>query len=312
MQASTLYTATAHQITDCLGNVRENQILTLGLSEPAQEGDVVINEILFDPGTGGSRFIEVYNISQRFIDLGELVIADIQGDTIAAFPVETSFLLEPFTVAAFTPDVADIRSRYFMHDPARLIAATLPSFDREVGNATIYTRSGVVLDVFDYDDSFHNDLLDDTRGISLERVSGFAPTQSRSTWYSAAATAGYATPGLPNSQQQPLMTGDEVVTLAPETFSPDGDGFDDFLSIFLTDPPQGAVAHIRVYDTRGREIARIAENILIGSETVFRWDGTTSEGERARIGPHIIWVELVTPDGTVQHYKNACVLAEKL
>jgi hypothetical protein len=198
-----------------------------------------------------------------------------------------------------------------MHDPARLIAAALPSFDREAGNSTIYTRSGVVLDAFDYDDSFHNDLLDDTRGISLERVSGFAPTQSRSTWYSAAATAGYATPGLPNSQQQPLMTGDEVVTLAPETFSPDGDGFDDFLSIFLTDPPQGAVAHIRVYDTRGREIARIAENILIGSETVFRWDGTTSEGERARIGPHIIWVELVTPDGTVQHYKNACVLAEK-
>jgi hypothetical protein len=312
MQMRTLYTFTVHTVTDCLGNIGENQILTSGLPESAEERDIVINEILFDPASGGSRFIEVYNVSQKFIDLNELVIADVQGDTIAAFPVAASFLLEPFSVAAFTPNVAEIRSRYFMHDPGRLIETTLPAFDRTSGNATIYTRSGVILDAFDYDESFHNVLLDDTRGVSLERTGGFSSTQNRSSWFSAAATAGYGTPGLPNSQRIPQGVRNEVVELSPETFSPDGDGFDDFLSIFLKDPPLGSVARIRIFDTHGREIARVAENVLTGSESVFRWDGATSEGERARIGPHVVWVELVFPNGGVEHYKKTCVVAEKL
>ena len=312
LQNSTLYTIIVHRITDCLGNFSENQSRTFGLPEPAQEGDLVINEILFDPATGGSRFIEVYNISQRFIDLRELVIADIQGDTIAAYSVEESFLLQPASYAALTPDVPDLRMRYFMHDPAQLIQTTLPAFDRAAGNATIYTRSGVVLDVFDYQDDYHNTLLDDTRGVSLERLSPYAPAENASTWYSAAGSAGYATPGLPNSQRLPAFNGTGVVEIEPETFSPDGDGFDDILNIRFTNPPVGAVTRIRVFDTQGREIARIAENVSIGTNSIFRWDGVNSDGQRARIGPHVLWIELVSPNGAIEQFKKTCVVAERL
>lgn len=311
--ASTLYTLTVHTIADCLGNVRANQFLTLGLPEPAGPNEIKINEILFDPGTGGSRFIELINTSfSKFIDVSELVVADIQGDTVAAFPVSGAFLLHPGDVVALSPDIQDLRTRYPVHDPAQLVQTEIPAFDRSEGNATIYTRSGIVLDVFDYSEELHNTLLDDTRGVSLERISTTLPTQSAETWYSAAGAAGFATPGMPNSQHLPNIAGDGVIQIEPETFSPDGDGFDDFLTLRFISPPPGAVANVRVYDAHGREIFRLAEGVSVGAGSVLRWEGVNSNGERARVGPHVIWVELFNGDGTVEHYKRACVVAERL
>jgi hypothetical protein len=202
--------------------------------------------------------------------------------------------------------------RYFMHDPARIIASNLPAFDRTSGNATLYTRSGVILDVFDYNADFHNALLDDVKGISLERISTSLSTQARETWYSAAETAGFGTPGLPNSQRLPDFTGTGIVEISPKVFSPDGDGFDDLLLVSFPGVSPGMLASIRVYDAEGRYVVRLAQNVSIGQEALVRWDGTDENGSRARIGPYVLWIELYAADGTVEHYKRTCVLAERL
>ncbi|HLF65976.1 MAG TPA: hypothetical protein VI603_19600 [Saprospiraceae bacterium] len=312
LQQSTLYTLTVQQISDCIGNAGENQSQTFALPQAAEEGDLFINEILFDPVTGGSRFIEVINISNKYIDLSELIIADIQGDTISAFPVETSFLCYPLSIAAITPSPQDIRIRYFTHDPAQIIFSSLPSFDRTAGNATIYTRSGIILDVFDYRADFHNALLDDTKGVSLERISTLLNTQSRETWHSAAETAGFGTPGLPNSQRLPDLSGEGVVEIEPEVFSPDEDGRDDFLIVSFPGVSPGMVASVRVFDAQGRYVIRLAENMSIGQDAVIRWDGVDESGSRARIGPYVLWIELYGANGTVERYKRTCVLAERL
>ncbi len=312
LQPGTLYVLIVQKISDCIGNIRENQTQTFALPQSVEVGDLYINEILFDPGTGGSRFIEVINVSNKYIDLSELIIADIQGDTIAAYPVETSFLCYPLTIVAITPNPQDIRMRYFMHDPAQIIESSLPSFNRTAGNATIYTRAGVVLDAFDYSADFHNALLDDPQGVSLERISTQLNTQSRETWYSAAESAGFATPGLPNSQRLPDFTGEGVIEIEPEIFSPDDDGTDDFLIVSFPGVAPGMLATVRVFDTQGRSIVRLAENVSVGQDAVIRWDGIDESGARARIGPYVLWIELYGADGTVEHYKRTCVLAERL
>ena len=199
-----------------------------------------------------------------------------------------------------------------MHDPAQLIENDLPSFDRTEGNATIYTRSGIVLDVFDYHADFHNALLDDAQGVSLERISTNLNTQSSATWHSAAQSAGFATPGLPNSQQLPEEPGSGRIEVIPEVFSPDQDGTDDFVTIQFTDLLPGMLASVRVFDATGRPVARIADNISLGQDAVIRWDGIDEHGQRARVGPYVLWIELYSAEGTVERFKRTCVLAERL
>ena len=72
------------------------------------------------------------------------------------------------------------------------------------------------------------------------------------------------------------------------------------------------LASVRVYDVQGRYVARLAQNVSIGQEALIRWDGIDESGARARIGPYVLWIELYGPDGTVEHYKKTCVLAERL
>ena len=50
----------------------------------------------------------------------------------------------------------------------------------------------------------HNKLLNDFKGVSLERINPSMPTNQSSTWQSAAQAAGFATPTYRNSQYSEL------------------------------------------------------------------------------------------------------------
>ena len=62
----------------------------------------------------------------------------------------------------------------------------------------------------------------------------------------------------------------------------------------------------------GRQIKQIAANELLASEGVYKWDGTTGDGQKARLGIYVVWAELFTTEGQVEQFKETCVLAGKL
>jgi hypothetical protein len=94
------------------------------------------------------------------------------------------------------------------------------------GNITLRRSDSLIIDAFDYDEGLHFSLLENKRGVSLERLSFDQPTQSSGNWHSAAESAGYATPTGP---QQPTAECSArarnwwVLTILG--FSPDNDGF---------------------------------------------------------------------------------------
>ena len=152
--------------------------------------------------------------------------------------------------------------------------------------------------------------MDDTECVSLERISLIAYTQSEDNWHSASTIAGFATPVMVNSNALPTVISDGEFELVEKVFSPNSDGYNDFLIInYKLDKP-GYVANVKVFDDEGFEIDQIVSNGLLATEGLITWNGTTSEGSISQIGLYIIIAELFHSDGEIKNFKKVCVLAD--
>src|SRR5690606_10142503 len=116
--------------------------------------------------------------------------------------------------------------RFFTCGAVQRIAA-LPTLPPDEGNIVLLRADGQVIDEVAYNKSWHHGVLQHTKGVSLERLHPDYPSGDPHNWHSAAATAGYATPGAVNSQFQPATALNSGFTLASEVFSPDNDGQND-------------------------------------------------------------------------------------
>lgn len=322
---NTIYTITVgSEVTDCAGNpigalYRQAQ---LGIAYPPQPNDLVINEILFNPQTGGSDYVELYNRTDKVISLNGWYIANTQTDAPDALTNHTLLTTEPYSLhpdsyVALTPNIDDIFMRYgncgTLLQPNRFIKTALPTLPDDVGTAAITNLlSAVIIDRLDYTDKWHNEIIEKKDGISLERISPHAPTNSASNWQSAAATVCYGTPSYKNSQAAPIGITDQTFTIEPKAFSPDDDGFNDFTIISYQLPQSGYTGNITIYDERGREIRRLVQNEILGTQGFYKWNGMTDKAEKAPLGIYVVYFELFNLTGDVQKHKKTCIVGGRL
>jgi hypothetical protein len=314
LQAGTRYNLQLNTaITDCMGNALDNNTFQLGLAEALEAKDLVINEILFNPVPTAFDYLELYNRSDKAININGIIIenaAKLTGNIRET--ITQDYLLFPGEYVVLTEEPLDISTRFFVERPEALLENDLPTFEDKEGNVTL-RFDGITIDSFDYEERFHFPLLNDKDGVSLERLSAEAPTQDEGNWHSAASTVGFGTPTYQNSQFFPQNTQlEQTITLANTTFSPDGDGFEDVLVInYQTDAP-GYTLNVRIFDSNGREVRQLLNNEILADSGTFQWDGTTTAPSKPRIGIYIIWFELFSPDGKIERDKKACVLAGQL
>ncbi|MEO0472424.1 MAG: FlgD immunoglobulin-like domain containing protein [Bacteroidota bacterium] len=315
---ATIYTLRIQGLLDCSGNPLDTT-LQIGLPGIPEPGDVLINEILFNPLTGGQDYVEITNVSDQIIDLSQLRIGEgfVGNDSIFNDNSisEESRLMLPGDILCLTRDVA-IQKQIYFPPPSALFLETddFPSYDDREGVCVIFDLNGSVLDKFAYLDDFHFPTLVDDDGVSLERISLQVPAAQNDNWHSAAASVNYGTPGYANSQILELSESPSAVRLEPETFSPDDDGVDDVIAIqYNLDFPGGNV-RINVLDARGRLVRTLVQNILTSpQEGTFFWDGADDKGTKADIGIYIIQFEVSNAQtGEWQAFRLPCVLAARL
>ena len=322
LQPQTIYEIrVATGLTDCLGNpIAAGAELEFGLPEAIEERDIVLNEILFNAATGGDRYVELYNRSNKIFNLADLSIAAVynNGDSSIIEPIEVPFLIVPGAYVVLTEDRNDVLERYEVAAPRNLVQTNLPPINDREGNLTIFTEQPtgqpLIVDAFDYTRDYFVPLLDDQNGVALERIDPDAPTNNGDNWHAAAEEVGFGTPTARNSQfrENPPTELADFFTLSSTTVSPDGDGFEDFVLLdYRTDAPDYLV-NIRIFDAAGREVRMLARNQLLATEGFLQWDGTTDRGDRARIGLHVIWIEYFLPDGSVNVEKEVVVVAARL
>lgn len=318
MQQTVIYKLTiSDTLTDCVGNMLPLQSeVRFALSQPLEAGDIIINEVLSNPPAGLKEFVEIYNISNKILDLKELNLANIDATTglpASLKPVATEgYLMFPGDHIVLTANVAGIQSYYYCPYPNNFIQmASLPSYNNDKGNVVLVHVGGTVIDRLDYDVSMHFPLLQSTKGVSLERINYFRPTSDKTNWHSASETAGFATPGYINSQYSEAQFNGEIV-ISPEIFSPDNDGYNDVVNISYTFAQPGNVGTIVIYDSRGRIIRNLVTSELLGTSGVYSWDGTTNDNQKAGIGIYVIYFEIFDLQGKKSVFKKTAVLGSYL
>jgi hypothetical protein len=303
-------------IVDFSGNPIETRCLPFALPLEPLPQDIVVNEILFNPYSGGVDFVEIFNRSNKTFDLSKLWIANRNSTTLELNEFyrssELSWLLFPNSYAVLTTDAELIGQFYYIENHEALVdIPKLPSYANDGGYVLLLSDTGEEIDDFAYTDDMHNPLLADTKGVSLERIHPNMPTNLSSSWQSAAQTAGFATPTGKNSQfTEPTEAKDEF-SLSSKVFSPDGDGYQDYVMINYELPESGYIANIMVFDSRGRRVKRLAANTTLGTSGSIKWDGTTDGGERATVGAYVVFVEAFDLKGNIKRYKKTVVVGTR-
>ncbi|GAB2457150.1 hypothetical protein GCM10011375_05600 [Hymenobacter qilianensis] len=304
-------TVAVHRATDCAGN-GAGPITSTAFALPiaATAGDVVINEILFNPRTGGVDFVELLNRSANYLDVQGWQLGVEQAAGLSASPISAEpYGLAPGQLLVLTtrPDV--VQSEYPTHDPAAFLTmASFPSLPDDAATVVVLDAKGQTIDRFSYDEKLHLPLLSDRNGVSLERIRAAEPSVG-GNFHSAASAVGYGTPGRPNSQYQADPTGAKLFQIEPEIFTPDEDGQQDFTTLTYRFDYPGYAASITVYDAQGRLTRRLLRNETLPNSGFLRWDGLTDQGRKAAIGPYVLLIELYRVAGGETHtYKRNVVL----
>jgi len=306
-------------VEDCAGNQSDtSHSVRFSLPGATEEGDVVINELLSDPVSGGSRFVELYNRSEKVIDLKTLVLSFqniLPGVPQEATPLsEEGVLMFPGDHFVFTVSPPNILGQYHTPFPDGIFRVPdLPVFDDDSGTILLARKEDMqVIDIVRYEKEMHYPLLVTREGVSLERLSPDRLSGERNNWHSAAETVGYATPAYLNSHGSAFTMEEEGIKITPEIFSPDNDGFDDIVNIEFNICETDIAGTVSVYDSRGRKVLLLANNVLLSSHEIFSWDGMTGDRQKAPMGYYLILVEMTKPDGTVVRKKAAVFLCGRI
>jgi hypothetical protein len=314
VSANTIYTITSANVTDCKGNaIGPNNSAKFGIPQDADSLDVVINEILYNPRPDGVDYIELYNRSNKIIDLSNLYIATRSNGAVSGLQkiALESILLFPQDFMIISTNSAAVKNQYITTNPdAFLTVSTMPSFANDKGDVIILNNQGGIVDEVKYADGWQFQLVSNTEGVSLERIDYDGPS-AQSNFHSAATSVGYGTPGYKNSQYRLNEDIKAAVSISPDIFSPDNDGIDDFATISYSFPTPGYVANVTIFDATGRPVRYLQRNSLSGIKGYYRWDGLADKNRKLPQGIYIIYTEIFNTEGKKKQFKNSIVLARR-
>ena len=308
---SLVYNVSLSNIGDCWLNY-SNASGQFALSDIPSKGEIVINEILQNPLNGGQDWIELYNNSDKIFNLKDWQLANFDNDTIDNFkPIQTNYFLFPHDYVVVGKDSNFVKANYSAAVSGKFLFSELPSYNIDSGSVYLIYNSEII-DKVSYLDEWHFDLLDNTDGVSLERIDPNGESSSSFNWHSAAEDVGFATPGRVNSQFSAAVS-NGAITLTNDVFSPDNDGFEDVLQMSYAMNESGLLGKASIFDDRGRLIRKLFSNELLGSNGTFTWDGLTESQVKASIGVYVILFEAFsTNGGEIFTTKKAVTLAGRL
>jgi hypothetical protein len=320
-------------VTDFRGNSAQN--LSIEVSQPLAPGDIVINEILFDPLANSddnlpdqTEYIELYNRADYAVSLEGFFIhdePDEDNEIRSIEPVSSQFKWIPAggTVVFYAEDQASVFSEsqlaeYFELEGTNdqfFIRTDRSNLSLASSDDAVYLAdsTGATIDSVFYDESWHNPNLFDIDGVSLERIDPDGPSNDDSNWSSSTQVSG-GTPGAQNSifQQAGAAPDETGITFTPNPFSPDDDGFEDnlFINYKLEEPDY--LLRVRIFDRYGREVRELADGKQAGFEGSLIWDGLKDDQTKNRVGIYIVLFEAYnSANGKNKTFKETVVLAKK-
>ena len=273
-----------------------------GLPDEAARGDVVINEILFDPISPAADYVELFNKSDKVLNIKDLKLGTKEICSNGRQMLPGQYLL--LTTA---PEI--IGSQYECSTDNFLRMKSLPSYPNSGGDVVLYCWDKII-DSIKYSEDLHYPLLTETKGVSLERISPYISSTDPDNWHSAAAPF-YGTPGYQNSVFVENEETTANVEIIPPVFSPDGDGFDDVTTINLSDFEPDYTANIIIFDSQGCFVKKLINCQTMACQNSFIWNGLDDNGKIVPAGIYIVFVEVFDTQGDTKRFKKSVVVCKK-
>jgi hypothetical protein len=93
--------------------------------------------------------------------------------------------------------------------------------------------------------------------------------------------------------------------LTSSIISPDGDGFEDFLTLNYHMNNLGYVLNGYIYDLTGFQVHHPYNNVTLGNKGSLKWNGLDSKGVKLPIGNYILLIEAFNETGKIIKKKIA-------
>lgn len=300
---------------DCAGNPIQNcNSAKLGIGTTPQAGEVIINEILFNPYTNANDFVEIKNISDKIFALDRLRLARNESDgTITSYyPITAEGrALFPGEIIALSTHPEELSALYRCVENRQCLQMEIPSFNDDAGTCYLINAQVEIVDEMSYTDEQQYSLLNTDEGVSLERVSAYSASADPMNWHSAATSCGYASPGRENSQSVEYTPGEDFLEAGSELFSPDNDGEKDLYSIRVHLPVGGYALRMQIFSAEGLPARTICAHDLTGTFSIYFWDGIDENGKLCSPGIYVLVAEAVHPEGDIKRAKIPCTLVKK-
>ena len=313
-----VYTIMINNVFNCVGTPIENETrVQFGIPNDIAEGEILINEILFDPISPCVDYIELYNNTDKTFDLSTLMLGVVResfpnpADTTLKEIVAESRLFLPQTYVLLSTNSEAVGQQYDCPTDNFIQMASFPSYANAGGTALLMSKTGTTIDAMYFSEKMHYPLLKVTKGVALERVSFDQPSMAADNWHSAAERMRFGTPGQPNSMMQSTEVSQGEIAIDPEVFSPDGDGFDDACFINYRFDESGYTMNTYIFNVAGQLVRHLAKGELVGQEGSVIWNGLDNNGNRVPVGVYVVLTEIFNFDGKVKQYKNAVVVGTR-
>jgi len=275
--------------------------------------DLSVNEIMFDPLTISCEWVEFYNGSGKNLNLSGWKVN--VGSGYYNLYDTCNLVITPGQYVVLAGDTSLYNRFDYLKtsDPSRKVIFNKSiSLSNSGAMVRVMDALNNIIDSVYYDPKWHNNNLPDTKGYSLERINPLLGSNDKYNWNSCTAPLG-GTPGLKNS----IFTSNNITTtsvsVSPNPFSPDGDGFEDFTIIKYKLKTGISQLRVKVFDIKGRLVRTLLNNRLSGSEGQIIFDGKNDNGEKLRIGIYILYIEAINDmGGTIEQTKATVVVAAKL
>ena len=269
----------------------ENNFAAVNIRIGAVPPTLLINEFLPDPENPlESEWIELYNATDTALELFGWKTGDAKSQVVIV-PDSTAIPAKSFIVVvqdkqnfeAFYPNVAAL-----IFQPARW-----PALNNDGDTIKLVGPFGLTEDSIGYKMGYGGN-------VSWEKKDPELSSDNLVNWWRSVDANG-STPGSPNSIAAAYSEKLQA-DISPNPFSPDGDGFDDEVTINFTLPFQANLT-ARIYDVNGRQVKTLLDNAPVASGQLH-WDGKGNNGKTLRSGIYIIFMETsgsarLTKKGTI-------------
>lgn len=279
-------------------------------------GDILFTEILPKVEKGQAEFIEVYNASGYEIALSDLYLGlrDVKTNSWKLYDVgsKSSFVLASGEYYVLSKAPESIGRQYRVCKEDNFIKlSNLPALTDGGGHLAILRKKDtLVLEEMQYSEKMHHPLLDNTVGVSLERMRMEVSAMCFENWHSAAQAAAYGTPTCENSQASDRQDDDEQwFRYSSDFITPNNDGLNDYLRLEYNLKLAGYICSVRIYDSEGRLCRLLVNQALLGREDFLLWDGFDDKKRRLRSGMYIVFIELIHTNGKRKVLRKAIGVA---